>query len=65
MTHGCQIAKTRTAGKKKPAATPTKKPPRLLKDIGIGPEEAAEIRISMLSFEEAWNAPGMEVYDDL
>jgi len=32
---------------------------------GISLEEAAEMRNRVLSFEEDWNAPGMEVYDEL
>lgn len=32
---------------------------------GITPQQAAEMRHRVISFEEDWNAPGMEVYDDL
>lgn len=32
---------------------------------GITPEQAAEMRNRVISFEEDWNAPGMEVYDEL
>lgn len=32
---------------------------------GITPEQAAEMRNRLISFEEDWNAPGMEAYDDL
>jgi len=32
---------------------------------GITPQQAAEMRNRVISFEEDWNAPGMEVYDDL
>lgn len=32
---------------------------------GITLEQAAEMRNRVLSFEEDWNAPGMEVYDEL
>lgn len=32
---------------------------------GISLEEAAEMRNRVLSFEEDWNAPGMEVFDEL
>jgi len=32
---------------------------------GITPQQAAEMRNRVMSFEEDWNAPGMEVYDDL
>jgi len=32
---------------------------------GITPEQAEEMRNRVISFEEDWNAPGMEVYDEL
>ncbi len=32
---------------------------------GITPAMAAEMRNRVISFEEDWNAPGMEVYDEL
>jgi hypothetical protein len=32
---------------------------------GITPEQAADMRNRVISFEEDWNAPGMEVYDEL
>jgi len=32
---------------------------------GITPEQAADMRNRVLSFEEDWNAPGIEVYDEL
>jgi hypothetical protein len=32
---------------------------------GITPEQAAEMRNRVISFEEDWNAPGMGVYDEL
>ena len=32
---------------------------------GITLEQAAEMRNRVLSFEEDWNAPGMEIYDEL
>ncbi|OGC03047.1 hypothetical protein A2V82_06035 [candidate division KSB1 bacterium RBG_16_48_16] len=32
---------------------------------GITPEQAAEMRNRVLSFEEDWNAPGMEIYDEV
>lgn len=35
-----------------------------LADRGITIEQAAEMRNRVLSFEEDWNAPGMEVYDE-
>jgi hypothetical protein len=32
---------------------------------GITPAMAAEMRNRLISFEEDWNAPGMEAYDEL
>lgn len=32
---------------------------------GITPDQAAEMRNRVISFEEDWDAPGMEVYDEL
>ncbi len=32
---------------------------------GITPEQAANMRNRVISFEEDWNAPGMEVCDEL
>lgn len=32
---------------------------------GINPDLAAAMRNRVISFEEDWNAPGMEVYDEL
>jgi hypothetical protein len=32
---------------------------------GISMEQAADMRSRVLSFEDDWNAPGMEVYDEL
>jgi hypothetical protein len=32
---------------------------------GITPEQGADMRNRVISFEEDWNAPGMEVYDEL
>jgi hypothetical protein len=32
---------------------------------GITPEQAADMRNRVISFEDDWNAPGMEVYDEL
>lgn len=36
----------------------------LLKDHGIDPAQAAELRISLASFAEDWDQPEMDVYDD-
>ncbi len=36
----------------------------LLKDYGIDPAQAAEIRASLASFADEWNQPEMDVYDD-
>jgi len=32
---------------------------------GVSMEQAADMRNRVLSFEDDWNAPGMEVYDEL
>lgn len=32
---------------------------------GITMEQAADMRNRVLSFDEDWNAPGMEIYDEL
>lgn len=37
----------------------------LIADIGWTREEAQETRARLASFEEDWNAPGMELYDAL
>jgi hypothetical protein len=39
--------------------------PLLVADLGWTPLEALEIRSSLATFEEDWNAPGMEIYDEL
>jgi len=36
-----------------------------LRARGFTPELAAELRQRLLTFEEDWNAPGMEAYDEL
>jgi len=36
-----------------------------LRAWGLTMEQAAELRQRLLPFEEDWNAPGMEAYDDL
>ena len=36
-----------------------------LAERGISPEMAADLRQRLLPFEEDWNAPGMEAYDEL
>jgi hypothetical protein len=38
---------------------------RLLNELGWSLEEALETRMRLQSFEEDWNAPGMEAYDDM
>ena len=40
-------------------------PSKRVADLGWSREEAAEIRASLLAFEEDWSAPGMELYDTL
>lgn len=37
----------------------------LVSELGWTPEQAAQIRASLQSFDEDWNAPGMEAYDRL
>lgn len=37
----------------------------LISDLGWSREEALETYARLRSFEEDWNAPGMEAYDDL
>ena len=37
----------------------------LISELGWSEEEAQETRMRLRSFEEDWNAPGMEGYDDL
>jgi hypothetical protein len=39
--------------------------PSTVAELGWSQAEAAEIRASLLAFEEDWNAPGMEAYDSL
>jgi hypothetical protein len=36
-----------------------------LEETGLTPEQAADLRWRLTTFEEDWNAPGMEVYDEL
>ena len=38
---------------------------RTIDVLGWTPQEAAETRARLASFEDDWNAPGMEVYDDV
>lgn len=40
-------------------------PPKLLADISWSQAEAFETRARLAAFEEDWNAPGMEAYDEL
>ena len=39
--------------------------PLLVADLGWSKEKAARVRERLLSFEDAWNDPGMDAYDDL
>ena len=39
--------------------------PRTLAALGWSREQAAAVRAQLASFEEDWNAPGMEAYDEL
>jgi hypothetical protein len=43
----------------------TAKPPLQVADLGWTPQQAAETRARLASFEEDWDAPGMDGYDDL
>ena len=36
---------------------------RKLTDLGIGPEEAEELRFRLSAFAEDWDKPEMDVYD--
>jgi len=42
-----------------------KEPNRSLKDLGIGPEEARQIRALQESFAPLWDDPAMDDYDDI
>lgn len=37
----------------------------LLADIDLSPVESLELHLRLRPFEEDWNAPGMEAYDEL
>lgn len=37
----------------------------LVSKLGWTPEQAAQVRASLQSFDADWNAPGMEEYDRL
>ena len=39
--------------------------PLLIADLNLTTEEALEIRSRLATFEDDWNAPGMELYDEL
>lgn len=38
---------------------------RTIQDLGWSEKQARQIRTSLASFEEDWNAPGMDAYDEL
>lgn len=42
-----------------------KEPERSIRSLGWTREQAALVHNSLASFEEDWNAPGMEAYDRL
>lgn len=46
------------------ASEKTKKE-RYIQDLGWTEAEAQEVRSTLQSFEEDWNAPGMDAYDEL
>lgn len=39
--------------------------PALLSELGWSPEQVVDTRQRFRTFEEDWDAPGMEVYDDM
>jgi len=53
--HGCEVEKLQ----------PSEDQEVDLRARGITTELAAELRERLLTFEEDWNAPGMEAYDRL
>ncbi len=44
---------------------PKSRSPLLIKDLGWSSTQAIAARSRLQSFEDDWNAPGMELYDDL
>jgi len=36
-----------------------------IQHLGWSEEEASQVRASLQSFEEDWDAPGMDAYDEL
>jgi hypothetical protein len=44
---------------------PVSESPGTIAGLGWTPEQAALVRAQLASFEEDWNAPGMEAYDRL
>lgn len=38
---------------------------RTIDELGWTTQEAAETRARLASFEDDWNAPGMEIYDEV
>lgn len=64
-----QLIETLKAYQNRPA-TPTdeanqRDQPLLIQDLGWTPEQAAEASALLQSFQEDWDAPGMEAYDAL
>jgi len=59
-----RVPRRRGAGKDRRAADLEKRPLRV-SELGWTRREAAEARGRLAAFEEDWNAPGMEAYDDL
>ncbi|MGH7963857.1 MAG: hypothetical protein ACRERD_18875 [Candidatus Binatia bacterium] len=48
-----------------PSANTGKKEPPRVTDLAWTQRQTAETRARLASFEEDWNAPGMDGYDDL
>lgn len=56
--------KIRPSCEQQRAETLKQKKAQRIEALGWSEEEAAKVRESLLSFEEDWNDPGMNVYDD-
>ena len=54
----------RRNGKGTATASSSRPKRRLIKDLGWTKERARKVRARLASFDEDWNAPGMEAYDE-